>query len=78
MSYQCEYCGKFCKPYNSGVYYGGVLDIEPPETVYICKTCVDRELKTPEKVIAGCWWCKPNHVRIAKSIIRHRRKHYGK
>lgn len=69
---QCEHCGQFCKPHDSGTYYGSCIDMEPPDESFFCKKCVDKELETPERVIVGCWWLKPNYVRIAKSILRHR------
>ena len=71
---RCEECGQFCRPADDGVYYGGCLDLEPPDPVYFCRRCVDKYLQDPERVIVGCWWIKPNFVRAAKSIIRHRSK----
>lgn len=59
---RCEMCGKFCKPYDSGTYWGGTLDMEPPDPSYFCRKCVKKELKYPEKVIIGCWWLKPKYV----------------
>jgi len=59
---RCEICGKFCRPYDRGNYYGSVLDLEPPDVVYFCKPCVEKELRSPEKIISGCWWIKPNYV----------------
>jgi len=70
---QCEECGKFCIPYDSGTYYGSVTDIDPPDTSYFCKKCVDKKLKEPNRIIINCWWLKPNFVSIAKSILRHKR-----
>jgi hypothetical protein len=73
---KCSYCGRFCEwDSDSGTYYGGTFDMEPLEPEHICKRCVAKELKTPERVIVGCWWIKPTFVRVAKSILRHRRKH---
>lgn len=72
---QCEECGKFCQPYDHGTYYGSCTDIEPPEPSYFCKKCVKRKLEHPETIISGCWWLKPDYVRIAKSILRHRRNY---
>lgn len=76
MYYQikCEICGKFCKPYDKGVYYGGCLDLEPPDPVYFCNKCADSKAKDPQKVIVNCWWIKPNFVRVAKCINRHRNR----
>jgi len=72
---KCSECGKFCQPYDQGTYYGGVLDSEPPEDPdFFCKKCVVKKLKTPERIIVGCWLYKPTYVRMAKSIIRHRKK----
>jgi hypothetical protein len=73
MNIQCNNCGKFCRPVDSGVYYGGYLDIEPPDPLYFCKKCVKKELEHPERVIVKCWWIKPNYVSIVKSINRHKK-----
>jgi hypothetical protein len=62
MPFQCEECGKFCRPVDSGTYWGGTLDLDPPEPVYFCAKCVDRLLQTPETIIIACWWVKPNYV----------------
>lgn len=72
---KCENCGKFCRPYDSGTYFGTANDLEPPDESFFCEKCIKEILKEPEKVISGCWWLKPDYVSIAKSIIRHRRKH---
>lgn len=70
----CEECGKFCRPSDKGTYYGSCNDLEPPDVSYFCKKCVDKKLKQPHKIIIGCWWVKPNYVRVAKSIQRHEKK----
>ena len=71
---RCESCGKFCNPADKGTYYGGCMDLEPPDVSFFCKTCVGKKLKEPERIISGCWWLKPSYVSVAKSIIRHRNK----
>jgi hypothetical protein len=65
---RCCYCGRFCKPYDTGTYYGSTLDMEPPDPEYFCKACVKRIMKHPENVIVGCWWIKPRHVSKAESM----------
>lgn len=59
---KCGECGKFCIPADRGTYYGGALDLDPPDTVFFCQKCVYKFLKTPDKIISGCWWVKPNFV----------------
>lgn len=71
---KCCECGRFCQPFDEGTYYGGFFDLEPPDPCYFCKKCVDKYLQNPESVISRCWWLKPNYVRVAKSIQRHRNK----
>lgn len=75
MNNRCEYCGRFVGyGADSGTYYGSYFDYEPPDPVYFCKKCVEERLQHPEDVITGCWWLKPDYVRVAKAILRHRRK----
>lgn len=71
---KCEECGRFCKPIDSGTYYGNATDLDPPDPSFFCKKCVDKRLKSPDTVIIGCWWHKPNFVSIAKSIRRHKKQ----
>ena len=33
----------------------------------------NKKLEKPNEVIDKCWWIKPNYVRVAKSILRHRK-----
>lgn len=68
---RCEECGKFCVPANSGTYYGGVLDIEPPDPVFFCQKCVYKFLTNTDKIIEGCWWIKPEFISIKNSILRN-------
>lgn len=70
---RCSECGRFCVPYDKGTYYGSCNDLEPPDPLFFCKKCVEKKLEEPERVISRCWWIKPNYVRVAKSIVRHRR-----
>lgn len=59
---KCDECGRFCKPHDSGVLYGGPLDEEPSDTTFFCKKCVTKFYQHPDKVISGCWWIRPNFV----------------
>lgn len=69
---RCSECGRFCRPVDAGVPYGpGKL--EPPEEEFFCQDCFNKKIEHPEKVIIGCWWIRPQYVKIAKSILRHRR-----
>lgn len=61
---RCDYCGKFCKPADRGVYYGYSTDLDPPDETVFCQKCVDKQLKNPKNVITGCWWIKPNFVTV--------------
>ena len=72
--FRCCQCGKFCIPVDHGTYWGGSGALEPPDPIYFCSKCVAKELEHPERIIMWCWWRNPNHVLIAKSILRHRRK----
>lgn len=71
-------CGRFCIPADRGTHYGAAPDLDEPEETFWCPRCASAELQyaitTPEKVIIACWWRKPYYVRVAKSILRHRRK----
>jgi len=75
----CSECGRFCIPQDSGTMYGSYNDYEPPEDVLLCPRCADRKMaeaiRAPATIIVGCWWRKPDYVSVAKSILRHRRKH---
>lgn len=63
MNIKCNECGRFCKLFDYGYYYGGVLDVDPPEEpIYFCKKCVRKLKKHPEKIVFGCWWIKPNFI----------------
>jgi hypothetical protein len=74
---KCYECGRFCVPHDSGTFYGGCLDLEPPDPVYFCKNCVDKKIKNEDNgMVMGCWWLKPNYISVVKSILRHR-KCYG-
>jgi len=66
---KCCYCGRFCLPYDGGVYWGSSIDMEPPDPEYFCKKCVTEILKHPEKVIVGCWWQKPKFVYQAQKML---------
>lgn len=76
--FNCSCCGQFCWPHDSGTYYGSYFDLEPPDPEIFCKRCARKLMQgavdNPEKVIVGCWWIKPDYVRVAKSILRHQRK----
>lgn len=67
---KCHDCGKFCKVYDRGTMYGGTLDMEPPDEIFWCKKCYDKQVSEPEKVIKGCWWCKPRFVTFAEEVMR--------
>jgi len=71
---KCYYCGRFCKPHDTGTYYGSTLDMEPPDPLFFCKKCVDKELQHPEKVIVGCWWIKPFFVYEAQKLIENKKQ----
>ena len=81
MTISCCECGQFCVPVDAGCYYGDYYDFEPPDESYFCPKCSERRLQkaiqTPEEVIVGAWWQKPNYVSVAKSILRHRKKIMG-
>lgn len=78
MAINCSNCGKFCIPVNGGAMYGESCDFEPPEPEEYCPACSDMLMKGaishPECVIFGCWCYKPDYVRVAKSILRHRKR----
>ena len=75
---KCYHCGQFCIPVDYGIFYGSCCDFEPPDPVYFCKKCFEKQVvkakENPDKVISRCWWVKPYYVIIAKSIRRHRAK----
>jgi hypothetical protein len=75
---KCCECGKFCNPVDSGVMYGGAGALVPPDKDCFCNNCYQKKLEiaryNPEQIIIGCWWVKPNYVKIAKSVLRHKRK----
>ena len=73
----CSRCGRFCVPKDEGTYYGSCNDTEPNEPEFFCAHCAQAEtaeaIAAPDRVIINCWWMKPDFVRVAKSILRHRR-----
>ena len=78
----CTDCGRFThlgiRGSDSGTYYGGPCDTEPPDPHIFCPHCAGEQLeeakRKPERTPIGCWWIKPYYVRVAKAILRHRRK----
>ena len=76
---RCCECGRFINQIaDSGMEYGGSQDVGPPDEDFFCEKCAKKELDIamhkPEEVIIGCWCYKPNYVRVAKSVLRHKRK----
>lgn len=80
LNCKCESCGQFCIPYDRGRYYGSTLDLDEPEYVYYCYTCVDQIIEdclyNRSNPIIQCWWIRPNYIAICKSINRKRRRLY--
>jgi len=74
---RCSECGQFCRPVDSGTFYGHCNDTDPPDPDFFCARCakrnMDEAIKTPERIISRCWWIKPDYVLVAKSILRNRR-----
>lgn len=65
---RCDYCGRFCVPYDSASPYGGSTDDDPPDDVFFCKSCVDklyadfvRTGHTP-----GAYWARPMWMQRAE------------
>lgn len=74
---RCSECGRFCHPKDGGVPYGHAYDMEPPDPIEYCPSCADKKMERailePEKIISGCWWIKPNYVRVARCMLRRKR-----
>ena len=75
--YRCCVCGQFCRPVDVGAYYN-FDSFEEPEDQFFCLSCgkslLHKAVNNPENIIIGCWWLKPNFVRVAKSVLRQRKK----
>ena len=62
-SIKCDTCGRFCIPHDSGTYFGGVLDEDPPDPVFFCKKCSRIEAQKPK---INCWWIPPKFMKVNK------------
>ena len=75
---RCCVCGRFVSyDADSGTMYGSSTSLEPPEDDYFCPRCAQKETDWYVSMgrILRCWWIKPACVRVASSILRHRRRH---
>lgn len=69
-SMKCSECGKFCKPYDRGVPFGGESDLDPPDDDFYCEKCA-RYLENYycEKKWVPDYWTRPRwSIRAAKKI----------
>lgn len=76
---RCDICGRFINHVaDIGCMYGNSESVDPPDDTFFCDRCAEKEMQEaithPENVIVRCWLGKPNYVRVAKSILRHKRK----
>ena len=71
---RCTVCGKFCKVADIGAHYGGDLAEEQPDEEFFCESCVTEKLQDAERTAKEIWWYRPYYVRVAKAIMRHRKK----
>lgn len=73
---RCCDCGRWCRPADSGTYWG--TNYEPPDPVYWCRSCTEQRMHTayadPAAIIVGCWWIKPQYVKVAEARRELREK----
>jgi len=61
MTVKCSRCGKFCKPYDSGIRYCATC-LREPDPDYFCKSCVKEMKAHPEEQITNVWYIKPKYI----------------
>jgi len=76
MMPNCHICGRFCQPADVGALFN-FSTLEEPEDLFFCPRCAGSKLsqamQKPESLVFGCWWHKPYYIRVAKSVLRHRK-----
>jgi hypothetical protein len=63
---RCSSCGRFCRPADRGIPFGGPTDLEPPDEQFWCRRCArSEELRCLKTEWVPLYWVKPRWTRKA-------------